>query len=308
MRYRIVHQTEYFYAERVPLCHNVLRLRPRDTAFQRCDVHEMNVTPVPADRRERVDFFGNHATWIAIQEPHQSLKIQVKSEVEVANGAPPENLHGPAWEEAVSQLASSRDPQLLAAREYSFDSPQVPRSEELAHFARSDFPPGAPLMHCIRKLTHRIYDEFVFDTGATTIGTPILEVLHHRHGVCQDFAHLQIGCLRSLGLAARYVSGYVMTKPPPGQRRLIGADASHAWVSAFIPGHGWIDFDPTNGVSPNDEHITIGWARDYDDVSPVRGVMTGGRSHAMNFFVDVEPILPNAPAPAGTTAAPPAVA
>jgi len=248
----------------------------------------MTIAPVPADRRERVDFFGNYATWIAIQEPHHSLRIDVTSEIEVASSLPPEDVKGPAWEEAARLLESSIDPQVLAARAYTFDSPQVARSGELEAFARKDFPAGAPLLPCILNLTYRIYDEFIFDTGATTIGTPILEVLRHRHGVCQDFAHLQIGCLRSLGLAARYVSGYVMTKPPPGQRRLIGADASHAWISAFIPGLGWVDFDPTNAVIPKDEHITIGWARDYDDLSPMKGVIIGGRRHGLNFSVDVQ--------------------
>jgi transglutaminase-like putative cysteine protease len=292
VRYRIVHQTEYFYPERVPLCHNVIRLRPRDTAFQTCDQHELSITPMPADRRERVDFFGNYATWIAIQEPHHSLKIDVTSEVDVESSSPPEDLKGPAWDEVPRLISNSLDPDSLAAREYTFDSPQVARAAELEAYARQDFPPGAPLLQCIMNLTYRIYDEFIFDTGATTIGTPILEVLEHRHGVCQDFAHLEIGCLRSLGLAARYVSGYVMTKPPPGQRRMVGADASHAWVSAFIPGYGWVDFDPTNGVIPSDEHITIGWARDYDDLSPVKGVIIGGHSHALSFSVDVQQIVP----------------
>ena len=288
MRYRVNHQTEYFYADRVPLCHNVIRLRPRDTAFQTCERNQLSITPTPADERERVDYFGNHAIWIAVQEPHHSLKIEMTSEVNVASSAMPVDLKSPPWDQVPAIISGGLDPTVLAAREYTFDSPYITRCAELADYAKPDFPPGAPLVDCIMNLTHRIFDEFIFDTDATTIGTPLLEILHHHHGVCQDFAHLQIGCMRSLGLPARYVSGYLVTKPPPGQRRLIGADASHAWISAFIPGYGWVDFDPTNDTVPNDQHITIGWARDYDDLSPVKGVTIGGHGHTLEFSVDVE--------------------
>jgi transglutaminase-like putative cysteine protease len=290
MRYRITHQTEYFYGDRVPLCHNVIRLRPRDTSYQTCEKHELEINPVPADQRERVDYFGNLATWIAVQEPHVSLRINTTSEVDVSRRKIPGDVTGPAWDEVPAIMSATLDPEVLQAREYTFDSPHVPRGLELADYAAKDFPRGAPLIPCIMNLTHRIFDEFIFDTDATTIGTPILEILRHHHGVCQDFAHLQIGCLRSLGLAARYVSGYLVTKPPPGQRRLIGADASHAWISAFIPGYGWMDFDPTNDTVPSDQHITIGWARDYDDLSPVKGVTVGGHGHSLEFCVDVESI------------------
>lgn len=291
MRYRVTHHTEYFYADRVPLGHNVIRLRPRDTAVQTCEYNELSVTPVPADQRQRVDYFGNHAIWIAVQEPHHSLKIEMNSEVTVAPAKAPANLTGPPWDRVPEFMSSGLDPAVLAAREYTFDSPYITCCAELARYAKPDFPPGAPLVTCIMNLTHRIFDEFTFDTGATTIGTPLLEILRHRHGVCQDFAHLQIGCLRSLGLPARYVSGYLVTKPPPGQRRLIGADASHAWISAFIPDHGWVDFDPTNDLMPSDQHITIGWARDYDDISPVKGITIGGHSHSLKFSVDVEAMI-----------------
>jgi transglutaminase-like putative cysteine protease len=290
MKYRVTHQTEYFYSERVPLCHNLIRLRPRDTVFQKCIRHAMGIKPTPADRRERVDFFGNHVTWIAIQEPHESLNIHVVSEVEVKPHSIPPGEEGPPWEQVPEMLRTQLDPAIVRTYEYTFDSPFVPRDPALAAYARPSFRPGAPLLSCIHDLTQRIWHEFTFDTGATTIGTPVLDVLRHRHGVCQDFAHLEIGCLRSLGLAARYVSGYVVTRPPPGKPRLIGADASHAWISAFIPQLGWIDFDPTNGVIPSSEHITLGWARDYDDVSPVEGIITGGHRHTLSFAVDVETI------------------
>jgi transglutaminase-like putative cysteine protease len=295
VKYRITHQTEYFYGERVPLSHNVIRMRPRETPSQTCDRHVMGIFPTPAERRERVDFFGNNITWLSIQEPHDSLKIDVASEVEVTAGQPPPDLNGPPWETVPDYFHSRHDPIVLHAREYTLDSTSIVKSEEFAEYARPSFPAGAPLLPSILHLTQRIWHEFTFDTGVTTVGTPVLDVLRHRHGVCQDFAHLQIACLRSLGLAARYVSGYVVTHPPRGQPRLVGADASHAWVAAYIPDYGWVDFDPTNGVIPNGEHITIGWGRDYDDISPVEGIITGGHRHTLSFSVDVETISPETP-------------
>ena len=187
-------------------------------------------------------------------------------------------------------LLNWRDPETLTARQYTFDSPLVPRSPELAAYATADFPPGGALLACVKAFNERIYREFLFDSRATSIDTPVLEVLQHRRGVCQDFAQLAVGCLRSLGLAARYVSGYLVTRPPPGQARLRGADVSHAWFSVFVPGSGWVDFDPTNGMMPAGEHVTLGWARDYGDISPVTGVIVGGHRHGMRVSVDVEPI------------------
>ena len=210
---------------------------------------------------------------------------------------PPTGLWWPAWEQVAANLRDRRSPPVLDARQFTFDSTYVTAHAELADYARPSFAPGRSLLDCVTELTQRIFAEFTFDGGATTIGTPVLDVLHHRHGVCQDFAHLQIGCLRSLGLAARYVSGYLVTKPPPGRPRLVGADTSHAWVSVYFPDYGWIDFDPTNGVIPSDEHITVGWARDYDDVSPVRGVVVGGRRHSLSVSVDVEPMTDGWPLP-----------
>jgi transglutaminase-like putative cysteine protease len=192
-------------------------------------------------------------------------------------------------------LTSNLDRDLLSAREYTFDSPMVRRADELREYAKPSFAAGAPLLECVVKLTERIFKEFKFDSRTTTIGTPILQVLAQRSGVCQDFAHLEIGCLRSLGLPARYVSGYIVTKPPPGKERLIGADASHAWASVFIPRYGWLDLDPTNGSLPNGEHLTIAWARDYSDLVPVKGVVTGGQKHSMFYSVDVEPLKDETP-------------
>jgi len=290
VKYRVTHSTTYIYRELVPLCHNEIRLNPRETVGQTCNTSDLAISPLPAARRDRIDFFGNHVTWISIQEPHDRLEIKAISEVEVKAHPIPPAITGPSWEKVAQMLVESRDPALCAAREYTFDSPHVKIDPELDAYARPSFAPGRPLLQCALELTQRIFKEFKFDSRATTIGTPILEVLHNRRGVCQDFAHLQIGCFRTLGLAARYVSGYVLTYPREGERRLVGADASHAWVSAYIPDIGWVDFDPTNGNMPTDEHVTLGWARDYEDVSPVRGVLVGGHRHSMNYSVDVLPM------------------
>jgi transglutaminase-like putative cysteine protease len=290
MIYRVTHTTEYSYSEQVPLCHNVIRLRPRDTDNQACYSNEISITPLPAARRDSLDFFGNHITVVSIQEPHDSLRIEARSEVLVEPPQIPVGIYSPNWETVVDML--SHDRSLYAIKAYTFDSPYVPRAPQLANYARTSFQPNRPLLDCVSELTQRIFKEFVFDSGATTIGTPVLEVLEHRHGVCQDFAHLEIGCLRSLGLAARYMSGYIVTHPLPGKQRLPGSDASHAWISVYIPNFGWVEFDPTNGIQPTGEHVTIGWARDYDDISPVDGVIVGGHQHSMFVGVDVEPLPP----------------
>jgi transglutaminase-like putative cysteine protease len=288
--YRVVHKTIYHYGELVPLCHNVIHLQPRDTPTQVCQHCELSIDPLPAVRRDLLDYFGNHMTWVSLQEPHEVLKIEAKSEVAVSAHEPPPPTSGPTWERAVEMI--DHDLSLYLVKEYAFDSPQVAADPALADYARPSFGPGRSLLACVAELNERIHREFIFDSTATTVGTPVLEVLAHRRGVCQDFAHLGIGCLRSLGLAARYVSGYVLTHPPPGKERLAGADASHAWISVYVPEIGWVDFDPTNGVFPSGEHVTIGWARDYDEVSPLKGVIMGGHHQAMYFGVDVEPLVP----------------
>ncbi len=289
-KYRVTHSTTYFYGDTVPLGHNIIHLRPRETDRQTSLNHVTTITPNPNTRVDRLDFFGNALTWFSVQEPHKKLDVTARSTVTVKAFDPPKDFRWPAWDDVASALMRFRDPALLNARQFTFDSTYIPRNPELADYARPSFPRGRSLLECLVDLTRRINSEFTFDKDMTTIGTPVLDVLHHRHGVCQDFAHLQIGCLRSLGLAARYVSGYLVTRPPPGRPRLVGADASHAWVSVFCPDFGWIDFDPTNDVIPSVGHITLGWARDYHDISPVRGVVVGGRHHSLSVSVDVEPL------------------
>jgi len=286
--YNVTHATEYFYGEPVPLCHNIAHLKPRQTSRQTVASYSLGVTPQPLISTDRVDFFGNNASWFSIQEPHTHLRIVSRSKVDVKPFEAPTGLWWPAWNEVPGMLRERREKEVLEARQFTFASPHILLAPELAEYARSSFAPNKPLLECVTDLTDRIYKEFTFDKEMTTIETPVLEVLQHRHGVCQDFAHLQIGCLRSLGLAARYVSGYLFTQPPAGKPRLVGADASHAWISVFFPDFGWIDFDPTNGLIPSAGHVSLGWARDYSDISPVRGVVVGGRRHSLRVSVDVE--------------------
>ena len=297
MRYEIVHVTEYSYGEPVPLCHNVARLRPRETERQTCLRHELAVSPSPVVFRERLDFFGNPVTSFSVQNSHRELSVTARSEVEVQPPSGPAGLFPMSWEEASGILSTGRDPESRLARQYTFDSPHVRRDPALAEYAAPSFPPGRPLAEAVLDLTRRIREEFVFEKGWTAVGTPALEVLRSRKGVCQDFAHLQIGCLRSLGLAARYVSGYIVTEPPPGKPRQPGADASHAWVSAFVPGTGWLDVDPTQGRAAEEDHLTVAWARDYGDVAPLKGILLGGPQQSLRVAVDVVPITEADPSP-----------
>ena len=289
MRYHVTHTTRYDYMDAVTLSHNLVRLRPRDHGMQSCLSHELTVSPVPSLSSERLDYFGNHTVWLSLQEPHTQLTVTARSEVKVDLMLQPDVEQGPSWEQVREALLGGMDARSLAARQFCFDSPYVRRHAELADYARLSFPAGHPFLRCVLDLTQRIHRDFKFLPGSTRVGTPVLEVLRNRRGVCQDFAHLQIGCLRSMGLAARYVSGYIATMPPPGQPRLIGADASHAWVSAFEPDFGWIAFDPTNGIMPSDSHITVAWARDYDDLGPVKGILVGGQRQRLRVSVDVAP-------------------
>jgi len=241
----------------------------------------LQVLPSPIVKNDGFDYFGNHVTWFSLQEPHTLLRIAARSEVEVLPSGPYDVNRGPTWEEVLQLMAIAPDREVLAAREFAFESAHVPWSTELADFARESFPAGRSFLGCVLDLTQRIHHDFKFLAGSTEIDTPVQEVFHSHQGVCQDFAHLEICCLRSLGFSARYVSGYLVTSPPPGQERLEGADASHAWISAFVPGAGWVDFDPTNGIMPSDGHITLAWGRDYDDVGPARGILIGGQRHWM---------------------------
>jgi transglutaminase-like putative cysteine protease len=288
MIYRVTHNTTYTYSEPVSLCHHLSHLTPRQGPWQTCRHSNLLIEPLPAVTTEHTDYFGNPATFFTVQEPHRQLSMTAVHVAEVTPFEPPEPAQTPPSETVCDFLRTDRSHDGLDAFQFTLDSPYIPLAPELAGYAAQSFPAGRPLLEGVLELTRRIHADFRYDKRATTVATPLREVFAGRHGVCQDFAHLEIGCLRSLGLAARYVSGYLCTIAPPGRSRLVGADASHAWLSVFCPGFGWIDVDPTNNTVPHGQHILLAWGRDYGDVSPSKGVILGGGHHAVSASVDVE--------------------
>lgn len=289
MLYRISHRTTYKYAHPVSVGDHVACLRPRSFSQHQLRVSGLHIQPAPASFTERIDYFGNFQCFFTIYEPHKELIVEAKSEVQVSNACCNLGLSLP-WEESTTSLGSDHTPGGLDAHQFQFESPRIRASPAFAAYALASFTPGRLMRDALLELTSRIHKDFRFDSKATTVRTPVEEVFEKRHGVCQDFAHVQIACLRSINVAARYVSGYLRTYPPPGRPRLIGCDASHAWVSAYCRGAGWIDVDPTNDVAPTDGHVTVAWGRDYGDVSPLRGLILGGGGHSLKVEVDMEPI------------------
>jgi transglutaminase-like putative cysteine protease len=290
MKYRVTHTTRYRYSQPVSTCHNVSRLRLRQTPQQRCTHSELAIDPLPAASHEWQDLFGNQLNFFSIQKPHQELTVTALSEVEVGSPPPPaDQVAAMTWEQVRDYLRSERaDSMALEAREFVLESDFVVFSPQAIAYSTASFDAGRPLLSAVEDLMSRIHRDFAYDPTFSDIATPLEQVLEHRRGVCQDFAHLAISCLRSQGLAARYVSGYLETLPPPGMQRLVGSDESHAWFSVFLPGQGWMDFDPTNDQIPVDQHITAAWGRDYADAAPLKGVLFGGgKSHALNVSVDV---------------------
>jgi transglutaminase-like putative cysteine protease len=289
--YRVEHETVYTYAASVSTSQHVAYLRPRELPRQRVSWSDVAVDPFPARTSRRIDYFGNHVDQFTVLRPHLELRVSGRSLVEVGAAPPLPDLETSVpWEKARDALVYRKGTPGSEATQYLYASPYVALDPEPAEFARASFPPRRPLLAAAFDLMRRIHAEFRFDPSATDLTTPVKRVLVERRGVCQDFAHLQLSCLRSLGLAARYVSGYLLTDPPPGQPRLVGADASHAWLSVHCPGVGWVDLDPTNGVIPRERHVTLAWARDYGDVSPLRGVILGGGEHALRVGVTVRPL------------------
>lgn len=290
--YDITHVTTYDYVGLVSVSHHLLRLAPREGPRQHRVAHELLLDPAPAVLSAHGDYFGNTTHFVGIERGHTRLAITSRSQVAVRPAFIPEPAETPAWETVRARCRDDHSGQALEAHEFTYASPLVPVGAEFAAYAAPSFGRGRAVFEAVADLTRRIHAEFRFDAAATTVTTPVGEVLRHRRGVCQDFAHLAIACLRSLGLPARYVSGYLETDPPPGQAKLRGADASHAWVSFYCPGLGWIDADPTNNCFPSLRHITIGWGRDYADVAPVTGVLVGGESQALGVSVDVRALGP----------------
>lgn len=291
MIYRVSHLTEYHYSAPVTLAHHLVHLCPRETAWQIPRHHSLKILPDPALAHERIDAFGNHIDVFIVQEGHMNLLVDANSDVEVLPRPKPIPEQSPSWESVRDGLSSDLSNEGLDVFQYVFDSQLVRCSHQLFEYARASFSPGRPVLEAALDLTKRIHADFVFDPTATTVSTPLTTVMELKRGVCQDFAHLEVGCLRSLGLAARYVSGYIETAPAPGQEKWHGADASHAWASIYCPGSGWIDLDPTNNLLVSDQHITVAWGRDFSDVSPQRGVILGGGQHTLTVGVSVVPLL-----------------
>ncbi len=287
MLYRVTHHTTYKYSASVSLCQNLAHLTPRNTVEQHCRYTTLVINPRPAVLSNRPDYFGNQVTFFAVQEPHRKLSVTASHVVQVAPRPVHEPNLTPSWEVVRDRLRTSRDFFGLEAYQFAFPSRHVPPNVELAEYARPSFAAGRPLFEAVLDLTARIHKDFEYDPKATTVATPIHEVFAQRRGVCQDFSHLEIACLRSLGLAARYVSGYLRTEPLPGRERLVGADATHAWVAVYCHDIGWLEVDPTNNLQPSDKHLVLAWGRDFEDVSPVKGVILGGEQHTIHVAVDV---------------------
>jgi transglutaminase-like putative cysteine protease len=286
--YQITHTTKYTYSEPVPVCHNLVHLAPRNLALQKCHEFSLLLSPAPPYRQVSEDYFGNRVDYFSIHVAHLGLTVTAHSRVELLNGrAEPDPLATPAWDALTREVRADRSPAGLAVYQFAFGSAHIPLASEFAAFAQPCFPAGRPVLAGAVELMARIHERFRYDPRATTISTSLSEVLRQRAGVCQDFAHLQIACLRALGLPARYVSGYLRTNAPAGQPRLVGADASHAWLAVWCGPLGWVDLDPTNNVVPSADHVTVAWGRDYADVCPIQGVVVGGGQHRMSVAVDV---------------------
>ena len=293
MLLQITHETHYAYAPAVETAQHLAHLKPLQTATQALLEHRLEIEPEPAQRSESVDVYGNARAFFALESTHEALRVVARSLVRttapqlaatVARELP--------WDQVRERLHYRKDAAYDPAVEFVFPSRYVPRHDDFAAYARESFPPGRPLFDAAQDLNQRMFRDFIYDGDSTEISTPAVQALALRRGVCQDFAHIMIGCLRTLGLPARYVSGYLLTQPPPGETRLVGADASHAWVSVYLPGAedpgDWADFDPTNGRQPGEDYVALAVGRDFADVSPMRGVLHGGARHTLKVGVTVE--------------------
>ncbi len=288
MKYRIKHTTRYIYDNPVSMCFNEARMSPLNNMHQTCARNRFVIHPVPDSIQKRFDYFGNNVTSFDILQPHKELSVTVHSEVQVLDHSQQSLFAGGcSWEWVRDSVQTSADPEVIPMREYVLPSPLIPLLEELKAYAKESFTPGRSVMEAVRELNTRIFTDFKYDPTFTSISTPLKTVLEHRRGVCQDFAHLAIACVRSLGIPASYVSGYLETQPPPGEEKLEGADASHAWFAVYMLEDGWMQFDPTNNQMPNEQYITLAFGRDFADVTPLKGVIYGGDEHKLDVFVDV---------------------
>ncbi len=290
MRYKIIHRTTYTYESPVTVCHYMARLAPRKIPGQECPWHELSIRPDPVERASRTDYFGNLCVYFEIEGSHHELEVIARSLVDVHPAPAIDPAATPHWEQVRDLCRTATGTTARGGLEFCFASPLITPGPLFADYALASFTPGRPVLAALCDLNRRIHTEFIFDPAATDIATPLTVVMKNRRGVCQDFAQVTIACLRSIGLPARYVSGYLETRPPPGQPRLVGADASHAWASLYCgEAIGWMDADPTNNVLPSDRHITAAWGRDFSDVSPLRGVTLGAGDQRLRVAVDVLP-------------------
>jgi len=292
MKYDVSHRTTYSYSAAVAQSQHIVHMSPRQVERQRIKGHTLVIEPAPTIRTERQDYFGNRVVMFDIEQDHKELVVHARSSITVS--APPSiNLAAASpWHALAERIADPRAGLDLDVIAFACASKNTRPTPDIAAYACPSFAPGRSVLEAAWDLIGRIYTDFTFDPTATDVSTPVTQVLQQRRGVCQDFSHLALACLRSMRISARYVSGYILTKPPAGAPRLAGADASHAWVSVWCPEFGWVDFDPTNGLMPKDEHITIAYGRDYDDVSPISGILLGGNEHSVFVAVDVVPIAP----------------
>ena len=288
-RYTVEHATRYIYRAPVAQSWQLAHLTPRALPWQRVLAHELRIEPRPDERRDAFDSFGNAVTHFSLHAAHESLDVSMRCTVEV-DARPSADASAPIGWEAVRDAlrADPTQDDLLPARMME-PTRLVPSFDAAGSYGAASFARGRDWLDATCDLMHRIHADFEFEPGSTTVSTSIDEVLYQRSGVCQDFAHLMLGCLRGHGLPARYMSGYLLTDPPAGRPRLLGADASHAWVAAYAPGYGWVEFDPTNDRIPDQRYITLAWGADFADAVPLRGVLLGGRSQRMSVEVSVIP-------------------
>ncbi len=292
MEYLVRHRTTYRYLQDVSYSCHMAHLRLRDTASQHVLSTSVTLDPEPASRDMRADYFGNVCEWFTLDQPHTLLEVLAESRVRV-NPAPERDARlSESWETVRGRLEEAEDAESRDAVQFIFDSPLTAFSSDIAAYAIKSFPPGQKLFPGAMDLMKRIHEDFRYDTSVTDASTPVDRVFEIRAGVCQDLAHVGIACMRSLGLPARYVSGYLLTQPPPGMERMLGADASHAWFSVWAPPLGWVDLDPTNNVPAGEGHVTVAYGRDYGDVSPLNGIILGGHDHIIEVGVDVIPAAP----------------
>jgi len=290
MKFKLRHTTRYAYRTPVDLASHMLHISPRSLPHQSVISTEIVAQPAAGRTSAGLDHFGNAVTWLFIDRPHALFDVTAKSIVEVAFPAPPDPATTPPWE-AVVAAAEAGGPGAWEAAEFRFDSPMAAADRDAGKYVSESFKPGRPILAALIELNGRIRKDFTFRSGVSSIHTPVSRTISQRSGVCQDFAHMMIAGLRALGLPARYVSGYIRTRPPPGAERRQGSDQSHAWVGCWMgSAQGWIDLDPTNDLVVREEHVVLGWGRDYGDISPVRGIILGGGRHTLSVGVDLEPL------------------